>query len=49
MTTYIALNIAYAAIVLTAIEELSIDKRLKNVLIRLCDFKSKRGVCCLRR
>jgi len=35
MTTYIALNIAYAAIMLAVVEDLRIDKRLKNVVIRL--------------
>ena len=49
MTVWTALYIAYAAIILAVIEELRIDKRLKNVPIRLSDFKSKRGVCCLRR
>lgn len=44
-----ALFIGHAAIILAAVEELRIDKRLKNVVIRLSDFKSKRGVCCLRR
>ena len=46
MTIWIASYIAYAAIILAAVEELRIDKRLKNVVIRLSDFKSKRGVCC---
>jgi len=32
---WIALYIGYAAIVLTAIEDLRIDNRLKNVVIRL--------------
>lgn len=49
MTIWIAIYIGHAAIILAAIEELRIDKRLKNVEIRLDDFKSNRGVCCLRR
>lgn len=48
MTTWIALYIGYAAIILAAIEELRIDKPLKKVLVRLSDFESKRGLCCLR-
>jgi len=49
MAIYIAIYIGYAAIILVIVEELRIDKRLKNVEIRLDDFKSNRGVCCLRR
>jgi len=48
MTIWTAIYIAYAAIILAAIEELRMDKRLKNVFIRLSDFKSNRGVRCLR-
>ena len=35
MTIWTAIYIAYAAIILCAIEELRIDKRLKNVVVRL--------------
>lgn len=42
------LSVGYAAIILALIEELRIDRRLKNVVIRLSDFKRKRGLCCLR-
>ena len=40
MAIYIALYIAYAAIILCAVEELRIDKRLKNVVTRLNHFES---------
>ena len=48
MTIWIASYIAYAAIMLAAIEELTVDKRLKNVVINSSDFESNRGVRCLR-
>ena len=48
MAIWTVLFIGYAAITLTAIKELSIDKQLKNVVISSSDFKSNRGVCCLR-
>lgn len=40
MAIWIALYVGYAAIILCAIGELRIDKRLKNVVIRLADFES---------
>jgi len=49
MAIWGATYVGYAVIILAAIEEVRIDKRLKNVVIRLGDFESKRGVCCLRR
>ena len=48
MAIWIATYIGLLAIILAAIEELAIDKRLKNVVIRLSDFESNRGAWCLR-
>ena len=48
MAIWIALYAGYAGIILAAIEELRMDRRLKNVEIRLGDFESKGGLCCLR-
>jgi len=48
MTIWTALFISYPAIILVTIEDLRIKKRPKNLEIKLSDFESKRGVCCLR-